>query len=97
MTILCDTQATTLLREFTTHLKGKGRFKTFRLEAVRASFSRAWQERDYLAIIQVAEHLRGRPTVDNVRRQRPPTRRRHAEAGETFVTSAVYTFNCDSR
>lgn len=46
-----------LLREFAGYLKGKGHFKTFRAEAVRAGFSRAWKDRDYNVILQVADRL----------------------------------------
>ncbi len=54
-----------LLREFAVYLKGKGRLKTFRLEAVRAGFSRAWKERDYAAIMQVATRLPERVFEDD--------------------------------
>jgi hypothetical protein len=47
----------TLLREFGEYLQGKGRLKIFRSEAVRAGFSHAWKERDYAAILKVAERL----------------------------------------
>lgn len=54
-----------LLREFALYLKGKGRLKTFRLEAIRAGFSRAWKERDYTTIVQVAERLPARVFEDD--------------------------------
>ncbi len=54
-----------LLREFATYLKGKGRLKTFRLEAVRAGFSRAWKERNYAVIVQVASRLPERVFEDD--------------------------------
>lgn len=54
-----------LLREFAVYLKGKGRLKTFRLEAVRAGFSRAWKERDYPAIVHVAGRLPERVFEDD--------------------------------
>jgi hypothetical protein len=47
----------TLLREYKEYLKGKGRLKVFRSEAVRAGFSADWKERNYAAIVQVAERL----------------------------------------
>lgn len=47
----------TLLREFGEYLQGKGRIRVFRSEAVRAGFSHAWRERDYTAILKVAERL----------------------------------------
>jgi hypothetical protein len=46
-----------LLREFGSYLKGKGRLKIFRAEAVRVGFSRAWREREYDIILQVAVRL----------------------------------------
>jgi hypothetical protein len=54
-----------LLREFALYIKGKGRLKTFRLEAVRAGFSRAWKEREYATIVQVAERLPARAFEDD--------------------------------
>ncbi len=48
----------TLLREFNEYLESKQkRLKVFRLEAVRAGFKKAWQERDYAPIIQVAQKI----------------------------------------
>jgi len=46
-----------LLREFAEHADGKGRLRTFRTEAVRAGFKRAWADRDYRTIVRVAEQL----------------------------------------
>lgn len=47
-----------LLREFEEYRESKQqRLKVFRLEAVRAGFKRAWQERDYATIIDVAEKI----------------------------------------
>ena len=48
----------TLLREFE-HYRGptQKRLKVFRLEAVRAGFKKAWQERDYAIIIDVARKI----------------------------------------
>jgi hypothetical protein len=46
-----------LLREFSEYLTSRGRLRVFRSEAVRAGFSHAWHERNYAAIIQVAERL----------------------------------------
>ena len=48
------------LREFNTYLKGKGRLRVFRTEAIRAGFSKAWKERDYDTILKVAERLPSR-------------------------------------
>lgn len=47
-----------LLREFEEYRESKQRqLKVFRLEAVRAGFKRAWQERDYATIIEVAKKI----------------------------------------
>ncbi len=48
----------TLLREFEEYRESKQkRLKVFRLEAVRAGFKKAWQERDYTTIIAVASKI----------------------------------------
>jgi membrane-bound lytic murein transglycosylase MltF len=48
----------TLLREFDEYQQSKQmRLKVFRLEAVRAVFKKAWQERDYTTIIAVARKI----------------------------------------
>jgi len=47
-----------LLKEFEEYKNFKGRrLKVFRLEAVRAGFKKAWQERDYATIIAVARKI----------------------------------------
>ncbi len=46
-----------LLREFEEYKQTKKKLKIFRLEAVRAGFKKAWQERDYKVIITVAEKI----------------------------------------
>jgi len=47
-----------LLREFEEYHQSKQkRLKVFRLEAVRAGFKKAWQERDYATIIAVARKI----------------------------------------
>lgn len=49
-----------LLREFEEYRNRKKKFKRnekFRMEAVRAGFKKAWQERDYVAIIAVARKI----------------------------------------
>jgi hypothetical protein len=57
----------TLLREFEEYREAKQkRLKVFRLEAVRAGFKKAWQERDYATIIEVAEKI-----PDNVLQEDP--------------------------
>lgn len=56
-----------LLREFDDYqTSSQKRLKVFRLEAVRAGFRRAWQERDYTTIIAVA-----RKVPDNVLQEDP--------------------------
>jgi DNA modification methylase/rubredoxin len=46
-----------LLREFETYLKGTGRLRQFRTEAVRAGFAEAYKKREYATILQVAARL----------------------------------------
>jgi inorganic pyrophosphatase len=46
-----------LLKEFEEYKQAKKKLKVFRLEAVRAGFKKAWQERDYKMIITVAEKI----------------------------------------
>jgi hypothetical protein len=47
-----------LLREFQEYLESKQKkLKVFRLEAVRAGFKKAWQERNYQIIIEVAKKI----------------------------------------
>ena len=47
-----------LLKEFEEYRQFKGRkMKQFRLEAVRAGFKKAWQDRDYQTIINIAEKI----------------------------------------
>ena len=52
-----DAERAEQLREFAEHADGKGRLRTFRTEAVRAGFKRAWADRDYRTIVRVAERL----------------------------------------
>jgi DNA modification methylase len=48
-----------LLREFREYHESKQkRLKVFRLEAVRAGFKKAWQEKDYKTIIEVAQKIK---------------------------------------
>jgi len=48
-----------LLREFREYQEyKKKRLKVFRLEAVRAGFKKAWQEKDYKTIIEVAQKIK---------------------------------------
>jgi hypothetical protein len=47
-----------LLRDFEEYLESRQRrIKVFRLEAVRAGFKKAWQERDYSTIIAIAQKI----------------------------------------
>lgn len=47
-----------LLKEFNEYLTSdKKQLKVFRLEAVRAGFKKAWQERDYATIINIANKI----------------------------------------
>ncbi|MBF0431035.1 MAG: DNA methylase [Fibrobacteria bacterium] len=46
-----------LLKEFDTYKAATKKLKIFRLEAVRAGFKKAWQERDYEIIVAVAEKI----------------------------------------
>jgi len=48
-----------LLKEFEEYKETKKKLKVFRLEAVRAGFKKAWQERDYAVIIAVADKIPG--------------------------------------
>jgi DNA modification methylase/rubredoxin len=46
-----------LLKEFEEYKEVKKKLKVFRLEAVRAGFKKAWQERDYTVIVAVADKI----------------------------------------
>ncbi len=46
-----------LLKEFEAYKDAKKKLKVFRLEAVRAGFKKAWQERDYAVIVAVADKI----------------------------------------
>lgn len=46
-----------LLKEFEQYRNTNGRLKTFRLEAVRAGFKHAYQERDYATILAVGKKI----------------------------------------
>lgn len=46
-----------LLKEFGEYKESKKKLKVFRLEAIRAGFKKAWQDRDYATIIGVAEKI----------------------------------------
>ena len=56
------------MREFEEYRESKQkRLKIFRLEAVRAGFKKAWQERDYATIIAVARKI-----PDKILQEDPP-------------------------
>lgn len=46
-----------LWKEFEGYMSSKGKLKLFRSEAVRAGFSRLWKEKNYKAIVDIAERL----------------------------------------
>jgi DNA modification methylase/uncharacterized protein YbaR (Trm112 family) len=46
-----------LLKEFEEYMKGIGRLKVFRTEAIRAGFDRCWKQRDFETIVKVAKRL----------------------------------------
>ena len=46
-----------LLKEFEEYKAVKKKLKVFRLEAVRAGFKKAWQEREYAVIVAVADRI----------------------------------------
>ena len=46
-----------LLREFEEYKQSERRLRVFRIEAVRAGFRKAWQDRDYAIIVSVAEKI----------------------------------------
>ena len=46
-----------LLKEFEEYLSSKGKLKKFRSEVIRLGFSRLWKEKNYQAIVDMAERL----------------------------------------
>lgn len=46
-----------LLREFNGYLKSKGKLKLFRSEAIRVGFSHLWKDKNYQAIVDLANRL----------------------------------------
>lgn len=46
-----------LWKEFEDYLNSKGKLKKFRSEAIRVGFSRLWKDKNYQAIVNVAERL----------------------------------------
>ncbi len=46
-----------LWKEFEGYLNSKGKLKSFRSEAIRVGFSRLWKDKNYQAIVDIAERL----------------------------------------
>ena len=46
-----------LWKEFEGYMSSKGKLKQFRSEAIRAGFSRLWKDKNYKAIVDIAERL----------------------------------------
>lgn len=46
-----------LWKEFEGYLNSKGKLKSFRSEAIRVGFSRLWKDKNYRAIVDIAERL----------------------------------------
>ena len=46
-----------LLKDFPSYLEGKGKLTLFRSEAIRVGFAKLWKEKNYAAIIALAERL----------------------------------------
>ena len=46
-----------LWKEFECYLNSKGKLKSFRSEAIRVGFSRLWKDKNYQAIVDIAERL----------------------------------------
>ncbi|MDA8227471.1 MAG: DNA methyltransferase [Desulfitobacterium hafniense] len=46
-----------LIKDFEEYLKGTGKLKVFRSEAVRAGFDNAWKKRDFVTIVKVGKRL----------------------------------------
>lgn len=46
-----------LLREFEGYLSSKGKLKLFRSEAIRVGFAKLWKDKNYKAIVDMAERL----------------------------------------
>ena len=46
-----------LLKEFEGYLTSKGKLKQFRSEAIRAGFSKLWKDKNYKAIVDLADRL----------------------------------------
>lgn len=48
-----------LIKEFEGYLASKGKLKLFRSEAIRVGFSKLWKEKNYKAIVELADRLPG--------------------------------------
>lgn len=46
-----------LLKEFEGYMASKGKLKLFRSEAIRFGFSKLWKEKNYRAIVDLADRL----------------------------------------
>ena len=46
-----------LLKEFQSYMDSKGKLKIFRSEAIRAGFAKLWKDKNYQAIVDMAERL----------------------------------------
>ena len=46
-----------LMKEFEGYLNSKGKLKLFRSEAIRVGFSKLWKDKNYRAIVDLAERL----------------------------------------
>ena len=46
-----------LLKEFESYLTSKGKLKQFRSEAIRVGFSKLWKDKNYQAIVDLANRL----------------------------------------
>ena len=46
-----------LWREFEGYMSSKGKLKLFRSEAIRVGFSRLWKDKNYQAIVDIANRL----------------------------------------
>ena len=44
-------------KEFEGYMNSKGKLKSFRSEAIRVGFSRLWKDKNYQAIVNIAERL----------------------------------------
>jgi hypothetical protein len=52
-----STKGINVLKEFEGYLATKGKLKLFRSEAIRAGFAKLWKEKNYQAIVDLAERI----------------------------------------